>query len=401
MSILLRRERSAFAAGASAQADTAAATKAACEHAMRHWEGSVDLAMMFVSPHHADRLGEAAAVIKEMVGPAVLMGCTAEGVITNDQELERQPAVTVWMARFPGITLTPFHLTFQQTAEGVGASGWPGPFPPDATPSVFLLLGEPYTTPGTELLAFLESRCPGALAIGGMASGGGAGGNRIVLNDSVVDEGVVGVALAGDARVATVVSQGCRPIGERFLITKADGNVIHELGGRPAFTCLQEVYAALPSHEQELARRGLHLGVTINEAKAQFDRGDFLVRNLMGADQKEGSLVITDIVREGQTVQFHLRDRETASEDLNYLLESEKNRVQGVQPAAALLFSCNGRGRRLFGRPHHDVTALKIHLGDLPISGFFAQGEIGPVGGENFLHGFTASVAIFYASPER
>jgi small ligand-binding sensory domain FIST len=197
------------------------------------------------------------------------------------------------------------------------------------------------------------------------------------------------------------VSQGCRPIGERFLITKAEGNILYELGGRPAFTCLQEMYAALPSEEQEMARRGLHLGVTINEAKTQFDRGDFLVRGLMGVDQAEGSLAIGDIVKEGQTVQFHLRDRETASEDFNCLLDAQRRQMGDLRPEGALLFSCNGRGRRLFGRPHHDVTAVRAHLGDVPVSGFFAQGEIGPVGGENFLHGFTASVAIFYRPADR
>jgi len=301
----------------------------------------------------------------------------------------------------PGVTLTPFHVSFRHSGDGVEVAGWPDHLPPDPTPA-FVLLAEPFSTPGTEFLAFLEDRCPGAPAVGGMASGGRAPGeNRLLLDGTVFDEGVVGVALAGDVRVVTVVSQGCRPIGERFLITKAEGNILYELGGRPAFTCLQEMYAALPSEEQEMARRGLHLGVTINEAKTQFDRGDFLVRGLMGVDQAEGSLAIGDIVKEGQTVQFHLRDRETASEDFNCLLDAQKRQMGDLRPEGALLFSCNGRGRRLFGRPHHDVTAVRAHLGDVPVSGFFAQGEIGPVGGENFLHGFTASVAIFYRPADR
>lgn len=387
--------RTAFGAGASVEADTVVAAQAACRQAENTCAGPVDLAVVFVSPHHAEQLDEAAAVVRECFAPRVLLGCTGEGIIGGEQELERQPAVTVWVARIPGVVLTPFHVSFQRTAEGLGVDGWPDDMPADPTP-VFVLLAEPFSTPGTEFLSFLEQRVPGALAVGGMASGGrGPGQNRLLLDGVVVEEGVVGVALTGDVRVVTVVSQGCRPIGERFLITKAEENIIYELGGRPAFTCLQEMYAALSPEEQEMARRGLHLGVTINEAKAEFERGDFLVRGLMGADQNEGSLAIGDLVNEGQTVQFHLRDRETASEDFHWLLETQRRQLEGVQPEAALLFSCNGRGRRLFGRPHHDVTAVRAHLGGLPVSGFFAQGEIGPVGGENFLHGFTASVAIF------
>lgn len=387
---------SVIGAGTSIHEDTAAAVREACGQAAKRCEGAADLAVVFVSPHHAERLEEAAEAVQERFAPRVLLGCTGEGIIGAEQEMERQPAVTVWAARLPGVTLTPFHVSFRHAGDGIGVTGWPDHLPSDPTPA-FVLLAEPFSTPGTEFLAFLEDRCPGAPAVGGMASGGRAPGeNRLLLDGTVIDEGVVGVALTGDVRVVTVVSQGCRPIGQRFLITKAEGNILYELGGRPAFTCLQEMYAALPSEEQEMARRGLHLGVTINEAKAQFDRGDFLVRGLMGADQAEGSLAIGDIVNEGQTVQFHLRDRETASEDFNCLLDAQKRQMGDLRPEGALLFSCNGRGRRLFGRPHHDVTAVRAHLGDVPVSGFFAQGEIGPVGGENFLHGFTASVAIFY-----
>ncbi|MEO5656953.1 MAG: FIST N-terminal domain-containing protein [Nitrospiria bacterium] len=387
-----------YGAGTSIHEDTGVAATEACNQAAKGCDGAVDLALVFVSPHHAERLGDVASVVAARFAPRVLLGCTGEGIIGSEQEFERQPAVTVWVGRLPGVTLTPFHVSFRRMAEGIGVDGWPEGLPEEPKP-VFVLLADPFSTPGSEFLAFLEQASPGARAVGGMASGGaGPGENRLVLDGTVVIDGVVGVALSGDVEIVTVVSQGCRPIGERFLITKADGNVIYELGGRPAFTCLQEVYAALPPEEQEMARRGLHIGLTINESKAQFDRGDFLVRGLMGVDQQEGSLSIGDLVKEGQTIQFHLRDRETASEDFNVLLESHKQEFADILPEAALVFSCNGRGRRLFGRPHHDVTTVRAHLGDLPVSGFFAQGEIGPVGGENFLHGFTASVAIFCAS---
>lgn len=384
-----------YGAGVSIQVDTAAAAKEACARAVAQPGAPVDLALVFVSPHHADRFGEAASVVAEQLAPRVLLGCTGEGIIAQDQEVERQPALAVWAARMPGVACAPFHATFHQAEDGIGVSGWPADMPGDPA-TVFVVLADPFTTPGAEFLAFLDRECPGARAVGGMSSGGRApGDNRLLLGDTVVSEGVVGVALTGHVPIVTVVSQGCRPVGGRFLITRSDGNVIYELGGRPAFACLQEMYASLTPAEQEMARRGLHIGVTINEAKAQFDRGDFLVRGLVGADQREGSLAIGELVHEGQTVQFHIRDRDTASEDLSALLETQTRFPNGITPEAALLFSCNGRGRRLFGRPHHDVSMVRSHLGDVSVAGFFAQGEVGPVGGGNFLHGFTASVAIF------
>jgi small ligand-binding sensory domain FIST len=167
------------------------------------------------------------------------------------------------------------------------------------------------------------------------------------------------------------------------------------MGGKPALECLQQVYATLSPDEQRLARQGLHIGCAIDEHQNKFERGDFLVRNLAGADQETGSIAITDIAKEGQTIQFHIRDKETASEDLHWLLTARKGLVSNKPIMGGLLFSCNGRGQRLFGNPHHDITAIRKQIGDIPVAGFFAQGEIGPVGGKNFLHGFTASVVLF------
>ena len=384
-----------FQVGVSLHKDTSSAVEEACRQAALEWNGEPDLAVVFVSPHHAQGLEEAATQVTKIFSPRVLLGCTGQGIIGAGRELERQPAVTVWLARLPGMDITPFHLEFYPTESGFGVSGWPD-VPSSRNPPLFLVLAEPYSSPMVQLLPLIGERYPGVVAIGGMASGAqGPGGHRVMLNEAVFDNGVVGAALTGDVRVVTVVSQGCRPIGERFLITRAEGNVIYELSGKSAFERLHETFAALSPEEQAMARQGLHLGVTINESQEKFQRGDFLVRNLMGADQEQGSLALTDIVKGGQTVQFHLRDSKTASEDLYELLESRRNGLEGSVPAGALLFSCNGRGSHLFGKPDHDATAVHKQLGDIPVAGFFANGEIGPVGGENFLHGFTASIAIF------
>ncbi|OLC01144.1 MAG: hypothetical protein AUH35_00715 [Nitrospirae bacterium 13_1_40CM_62_7] len=272
---------------------------------------------------------------------------------------------------------------------------WPDHVGAGPEPPVFLLLADPFSTPVDEVLALMADRCPGATAIGGLAGGGhDLGENRMLLDDEVYEGGLVGVAVSGPVRIRTVVSQGCRPIGERYVVTKAERNVIYELGGTPALDRLQAAFESLSEEERRIAHRALHVGVVIDEHHNRFERGDFLVRNLIGADRSSGSVAIGDVVREGQTVQFHVRDARSASEDLNLLLAAEQSR-QARPTLGALVFSCCGRGQGLFGRPHHDVTAVRERVGDVPIAGFFAQGEIGPVGGSNFLHGYTASVALF------
>jgi small ligand-binding sensory domain FIST len=218
----------------------------------------------------------------------------------------------------------------------------------------------------------------------------GPGGNRLVLDDRVLDHGAVAVMCSKDVPVRAVVSQGCRPVGQPFTITRAERNVVYELAGQPAMSRLQDLAAGLDNAERDLLRQGLHLGVVVDEHKLDFRRGDFLVRNLLGGDQRTGSLAVGEAVEVGQTVQFHVRDAEAADEDLRALLS-------GVEGAGALLFTCNGRGTRLFGAPDHDVTVIDDLLGPVPVAGAFCAGEIGPVGGRNHLHGFTASLAVFGA----
>jgi small ligand-binding sensory domain FIST len=235
----------------------------------------------------------------------------------------------------------------------------------------------------------------GLRVLGGMASGaGGPGENRLLVGDRVVGAGAVGVLLQGDLRVRSIVSQGCRPIGRHMVITRAQGNFILELGGKPPLVQLQQLWQELGPRDQELFQRGLHVGRVINEYQGEFQRGDFLVRNVLGLDRDSGALAVTDRVRVGQTVQFHVRDAATADEDLHALLQLDLC-AHETRPQAALLFTCNGRGTRLFDAPHHDARAVRAEVGAVPVAGFFAQGELGPVGGQNFIHGFTASVVLF------
>jgi small ligand-binding sensory domain FIST len=290
----------------------------------------------------------------------------------------------------------PFALTLEHTSEGHSMLGWPDSVVgADLADSALLVLGDPFTFPANEFLTQVNEDYRGLRVMGGMASGvRGPGQCRLILGEEVHDSGAVGVALRGPSLVRSIVSQGCRPIGRHFVITAGHDNIITALGGRQPLEVLQELWQELSPPDQELFQRGLHVGVVINEYQDQFQRGDFLVRNVIGLERETGSLAITDRVRIGQTVQFHVRDAATADEDLRDLLQMNRA-AQERAPSGALLFTCNGRGTRLFAEANHDAGVVRAQAGEIPLAGFFAQGELGPIGGQNFIHGFTASVVLF------
>lgn len=383
-----------FAAALSTQANTDAAIQEACESALGRLESKPDLALAFISPHHGPDFGRMAAGLHTRLGAKTLLGCTGEAIVGGDHEIEEEPAISLWLASLPGCQVQPMHLEFESTPDGGTILNWPDDLPEKwPAGSALLLLGEPYSFPVDVLLERLNEDQPGIPVIGGMASGGHAPRqNKLIYNGQVLETGAVAALVHGNVAIRSIVSQGCRPIGRHYVVTKAERNVILELSGQPPLVQLQELFPTLSDRERELVQNGLHVGRVINEYQDKFQRGDFLVRNVIGADRNTGAIAIGDYVRPGQTVQFHLRDAESADEDLRELLSS----VSGCSSrAGALLFTCNGRGLRLFENPHHDAAAIQSALGNLPLSGFFAQGELGPIGGRNFIHGFTASLAIF------
>jgi small ligand-binding sensory domain FIST len=386
-----------FAAALSTQGQTAQAVEEVCTSALAGWSGAPDLAVVFFSPHHADAASEFGPRLRQRLGARCLLGCIGEAVIGNDREVEGRAAVSLWLGRWSQpVDLAPFHLTLEQTAEGPSLLGWPdGLVGADPARSALLLLGDPFTFPVDVFLREMNENHKGLRVVGGMASGArGPGRCRLLVDDRVLNAGAVGVLLQGSVGLRSIVSQGCRPIGRTYVITRAKENVIQELGGRPVLQQLQELWQKLTSEEQELFQQALHLGVVMNEYQGEFQRGDFLVRNVLGVERDSGALVVNDRVRVGQTVQFHVRDAASADEDLHALLQLDLS-AHERRPAGALVFSCNGRGTRLFPEPHHDARAIRSEAGELPLAGFFAQGELGPVGGQNFIHGFTASVALF------
>jgi small ligand-binding sensory domain FIST len=387
----------AFSSALSTLANSTAAWQEATSQALAALGTAPSLALVFFSADHAEKLPTLLATLRTELGPTcVVAGCSGESILGMGKEVESGPAVSLWLASLPGVTIDATELDFQRTPEGMTISGWSEPFlHPWPAGSFLLTLAEPFSFPADVLLEQLNEDHPGVRVVGGMASGAHRPGqNRLVLGDEILTEGAVLLRCAGPVQLRTVVSQGCRPIGKPFVITKAERNVIHSLGGKTALGQLQEVFAALPTREQAIARTGLHLGRVVNEYLEHFAQGDFLVRNVTGIDQQSGAIAVGDYFRVGQTVQFHIRDHESADAELRQLLASFRDQ-RSPGPRGGLLFSCNGRGTRLFPVPHHDAAVVQTMLGEMPLAGFFAQGEIGPVGNHNFLHGFTASLAIF------
>jgi small ligand-binding sensory domain FIST len=292
--------------------------------------------------------------------------------------------VSLWAGRFGPVA--PVRLFAEPGPDGPVIEGWPVSLPFE--PSTLLLLADPFSFPTQAFYADLAGRHPGLPVVGGNASAArGPGGNRLVLDGRLHTDGAVGVLVGPGVEVETVVSQGCRPIGRPYIVTKAERNHLLELAGEPALGRLVEMSRRMSEDEIDSINAGLHLGRVIDEKKLDFQRGDFLVGGVLGANEATGGIVVDHLVEVGSTVQFHIRDASTADEDLRQLLD-------GRRADGALLFTCNGRGVQLFDAPDHDAGVLHELVG-APAAGIFAAGEFGPVGQRNFLHSFTASVALF------
>ncbi len=361
--------------------------------APRTTAGMVDLGLLFSTEHFRDELDSIVESINSEFPNAVILGCTAEGTIGREKELERVPSLSLLVGSLPDVLLRPFHVRQEDIESAKNALDWERivAVAPESKPA-FIAFADPFRVDVYGFLEQINEAFPGAPLVGGVASAGHEPNeNRLIVDGRIVSQGIVGVALTGPFDVQTVVSQGCRPIGKPFVITKAQRNIIRELGGHPALEQLHHVLTDLSEEDEQLARQALFLGRVIDEYKGNFTRGDFLIHNIIGADRKNGAIAIAGFAKVGTTVQFHIRDAETADEDLHALLAPYAR--TGV--CGAMLFGCNGRGTRMWPAPHHDAGVLYKVLGDVPVAGFFCGGEFGPIGGKNFVHGFTASIALF------
>lgn len=351
-----------------------------------------DLACVFASGPDADETSAALVRAAERTGAPSTVGCSASGVIGDGRALEAGSGVSVWVAVLPGVRLRAFHLEVLRTPESLAIVGMPSRVDADVAA---LLLGDPWSFPADGFVAQSNDALPGLPFVGGLAGGpGGAGSTRLLVDGKVVERGAVGLVLSGTPGVRIVVSQGCRPIGPAMTVTAAEGNVLLGLAGVPALDKLREIISGLPGEEQALATRGLQVGVALDEYADEHHQGDFLVRGVVGADAERGGLAIGDVVGVGRTVQFQVRDADAATADLASTLAGFRRRG-GLDPVdGALLFSCSGRGTELFPAADHDVQAVRTGLGTRGVAGCFAAGEIGPVGGRNHLHGYTASMLV-------
>jgi small ligand-binding sensory domain FIST len=342
-----------------------------------------DLAILFAGAAHTGAMDDIVRAVNELLEPAVLVGCTASTVVGRSREVEDAGGLSLWAAT--GMKADAFVLR----VDGNAIRGFPSAdeLPADAT--ALLVLADPFSFPTEELLEGLRDQAGIHLpVIGGLASAGrGPGGNRLIRDHDVRSDGAVLVVLRG-VEVDAVVSQGCRPIGDPMIVTAGEGRIARELAGRPALERVQDVLRSLPPEDLLLAQRGLHVGRVVDESKARFERGDFLVRTVLGADSSNGAVAFGDEIEVGATVQLHVRDATSADEDLRQLMA-------GQEADGALVFTCNGRGTHLFGVPDHDAIVVNDALGSVPIAGMSCAGEVGPVGGRSYMHGFTASIALF------
>ena len=372
------------AAGLSRHSDPERAVDEVCAQAGML---GADLALVFFSGALRAEAPRLVAALQQRIGPRHLVGCSAQGAIANSSEVEAGSSLALWCATLPGTEIESFHAHAVEDEAGVQFEGLPGD---SRAGDCFLLFPDPFSIPLDALLGALPAEAP---LLGGVASAAAAPGqNRLVRGAQVYSVGCVGVRLRG-ADLRPVVSQGCRPIGRPFVVPRANDDLLFTLAGRPAFEQLQEVLSELPEKDRQLARRGLQIGRALDEYKDQHSRGDFLIRSVLGVDPKSGALAVADRFRVGQTVQFQVRDGNSAREDLERIL---RRVAAGDRAKGALLFACNGRGSNMYGAPDGDVGAVEAVLGRVPLAGFFAGGEIGPVGGANHLHGFTASLAVFF-----
>ena len=389
-----------FSSALSTEAESARAIAASIGELDAGLRGATpDLVLAFATHHHGPALEGLGPALARATGAAVVAGCTAESVIAGSREVEGRPGIALWAACLPNTTVRMHQITAHAGPGGDPAfSRLPAIGKPED--GCMLLLADPYGFPVDAFLARLNEALPGVPAMGGMASGAlGPGQTLFFSADGVREAGCTVVAIEGAIELFPVVSQGCRPVGKPWVITDCERNLIKKLGGKPALEVLMETLSELGRTEGKARSSMPFFGLAIDPTRTLFERGDFLVRGIMALDQRQRAVAVADFVRRGQTVQLLVRDAKSAGEDLESLLASQGGGAlsgEERESSGALLFSCNGRGTRMFGKPDHDARCVQNGLrADIPLAGFFAAGEIGPVGGRNFLHGFTASVAVF------
>ena len=357
----------------------------------------VSLGLVFMAPRLFPRAKQILEILRVHARIPLLAGCSSQGLIAQGEELEENAGLTVGLYAFPGAELSAFHFTQNQVEEANGPGYWGLETGVEAQKTNgWLAFIDPFHLDSEAWLRSWNETYAPLPVLGGLASGDfNDRSTQIYLNGEVLEEGGVAISVSGDVGLFGVTSQGCTPIGETWTLTKVDQNVIHEIGNRPAYQVLAETFSRLSADEQKKARGNLFIGLVVNEYVEDYHRGDFLIRNLLAADPRSGSISVAALPRLGQTVQFQRRSAAAATEDMAELLNRAQTKLQGRPLYGGCLCCCNGRGQGLFGERNHDAQMVQQRLGPLGLAGFFCNGEIGPIGEMNFLHGYTASLALF------
>ena len=370
----------------------AAAAQVAAELRAQLGESQLDLVLAFVSGPGATRTSAATEALRRELPAVTFAAVSARGVVTREHEVEQGIALSVVAARLPGVDVKPFLLLQDAWAEPVeNEAAFELRAPGVRGAEIVFLIGDPFSLDLDRVLGLFNRWAPGVRVVGGLASAAARpGGNTLVLNDWMAREGGFAIALHGAIRADVVVSQGCEPIGPPLDVTHVEDNLILTLDGQPAVERVEQVLRGVPESERGRLQQGLYVG---RPARGEASgRGDYLIRNLLGADRDRGALAVADVIGQREKIRLHVRDARAAQDDLLMLLSP-----QAFDSAAsgALLFACNGRGRALFGEPDRDIRTLQESLAaSAPCAGMFCAGELGPVGERNFLHGHTASIAI-------
>jgi small ligand-binding sensory domain FIST len=357
----------------------------------------VSLGLVFMSPKYFPNAKQILEILQVHAQIPLLAGCSSQSLIVGEEEVEQNAGLTLALYAMPGADVKAAHFTQEQVEEANGPGYWPleTGVEPKQTNGWLVFIDPFHLDSETWLRTWNEAYAP-LPVMGGLASGDYSEQlTQVYLNNEVFEEGGIAISLGGEVKLAGVTSQGCTPIGDTWTLTKVDENIIHEIGNRPAYEVLAETFNGLTPEEQKSARGNLFIGLVVNEYLDEFHRGDFLIRNLLGADPNSGSIAVGALPRLGQTVQFQRRSAAAATEDMNELLARTKRNLGEATIYGGCLCSCNGRGQNMFGKPNHDAQMVQQRLGPFGLAGFFCNGEIGPIGERNFLHGYTASLALF------
>jgi small ligand-binding sensory domain FIST len=361
----------------------------------------VSLGIVFMTPHFFPHANQILEILRVRAQIPLLVGCSSASLIADHQELENTEGIVLGLYAFPNAHLRAARFTQDQLAEPATPTSWhrlTGIDPTDT--GGWLVFADPFHLDAELWLQQWNAAYAPIPILGGLASGApGQSLSQVYLDGDVFEDGGVAVSFGGNVRLASLISQGCTPIGQTWTITRAEQNLIHEIANRPAYLVLAETIQSLPPEEQQRIQGNLFVGLVFNEYRDHFGRGDFLIRNLLGFDPRSGTLAVGAYPRPGQTLQFQRRDPATATEDLAALLTQTRQQLAGTRIYGACLCSCNGRGQGLFSIPNHDASLVQQQLGPIPLTGFFCNGEIGPVGDRNYLHGYTASLALFVDRP--